>query len=87
MLLKSLLFRRVMVLIKQSASLTQAFLMGAIFKDLVIPEFYMQPESCASEYSGQDYFTESNIQCISTLTMKLIILQIKNIMDQKVRTL
>lgn len=53
--------------------------MGAPFKDLVIPEFYMQPESCASEYPGQDYFTEMHIQLISTLTMKLIISQIKNI--------
>lgn len=61
--------------------------MGAIFKVLVIPDFYMQPESCASEYSGQAYFTEMHIQFILTLTMKLIILQIKNIMDREVGTL
>lgn len=37
----------------------------------------MQPESCTLEYSGQDYFTECNIQFISTVTIKLIILQIR----------
>lgn len=31
----------------------------------------MQPESCASEYSGQDYFTEIHIQFISTLNNEI----------------